>query len=152
VATTVKGKTFTAPRCRILLDGKTVGRGTNVTIRVATEYADIDCIDSLETLEFAPVGYKVTGTIGKVKVVGTTPKSEGFFDRSGKTSDEHLLNLITSGYRVLQLLDKVENQSIAVINSVVFESWDLSVAARGVAALNMSWKAIRETDESETSS
>lgn len=145
----VKGQTFTAPRCRILVDGKIIARGTNVSFEVQTEYADIDVIDSVETVEFAPVGYKVSGTIGLVGLVGTTPKSMGLIPQTGKNAEDHLLNILLHDESVMQLLDKGEERTIVTLTRVVFQSHGFQVSARGVAGRNVSFKAIRETDESE---
>lgn len=145
----VKGKTFTAPRCRIMVDAKIVGFGTNVTLNVALEYADVDAIDSIETLEFAPVSYKVSGTIANVGIVGVTYKTMGLIPQTGKDSDEHLLNILQQPEHSLVLMDKAESRNLHTVTRVKFGEHGFSLAAGGVAGKNISWKAIRETDESE---
>jgi len=141
---------FTAPRCRLLIEGKILVRATNFTIRASTEYQDIIVLDSIETVEHAPINYSVSGSIGKVIVVGSTPKSEGMFPQTGKDSSEHLLNILNLGARVIQVLDKKENNRVLhVITGVTFTDWDRSIGARSVGAENISWRGIRETDESE---
>ena len=46
------GKTvLTAPRCRIMIDGKTLAFGTNVSINEAYDVQAVKGIDALETLE-----------------------------------------------------------------------------------------------------
>ena len=143
--------TFTAPRCRIMHNGAIVGKGTQVSYTVDIEYADIDVIDNVEVDEFAPVAYRVNGTIGLVGAVGTTVKSLGFIPRTGKDADEHLLNILLHGESVLVLMDKKEAKNIATLYGVVFASHGFSLSARGVAGSNVSFKAKRETDESEAS-
>lgn len=149
MADAIKSKTFTAPRCRIMHDGKVVGRATGITIRVDTEYTDIDVIDDIETIEFAPVGYKVSGSMSFVRPVGTTLKSIGMIPATGKTSAQHLLNILNHGLKSLVLLDKPTNKYIATITNTVFTSWDASLQARGTMAMNVQWRAKRELDESE---
>jgi len=145
------GKTFTAPRCRILLEGKVVARGTNFTMRCSEEVQDVDVIDSVETIEYATVGYKVSGSIGRVKSVGTTVKSLGMFPNTGKDAEEHLSNILAMDGQVLQAMDKGESKVLHTITGVKFTDWDFSIAARGIGAVNVMWRAIRETDESEPS-
>jgi len=147
----VRGTTFTAPRCRILMDGKTVGRGTNVSYQVAIEYQDVDVIDNFETEEYAPVSYKVSGSIGLVGIVGTTVKSRGMMPQTGKTADEHLLNVLLASEHVLVLMDKAERKNLRTINRVVFTQEGFSLAAGGIAGNDVQFKGIRETDESEAS-
>jgi len=145
----VKSTTFTAPRCRILLDGKIVGKGTNVQFTVEYEYQDIDVLDNIEVEEFAPVSYRVNGSIGIVGAVGTTVKSLGMFPETGKDKDEHLLNVLLHGQSVLQLMDKVESKTLHYLYGTVFASHGFSVAARGISGVNVNFKSIRHQDESE---
>ena len=145
----VRGKTFTAPRCRIMVSGKIVGWATNVTVNAETEFSDVTVIDSIEDVEHAPVGYKVSGTIGNVWIVGTTYKSMGLIPRSGKDSDEHLLNILQRPLHDLVLMDKAETRNIATITGVTFGGHSMQVSAGSVGGRNVTWKAIRETDEAE---
>lgn len=145
----VKSKVFTAPRCRVMMDGKIVGYGTNITVNVSTEWGDVDCIDSIETLEFVPLSYKVSGSIANVGLVGTTYKSMGMVARTGKDADEHLLNLLHDNEHALVLMDKAESRNIVTIVRVKFGDHGFTVNAGAISGRNINWKAIRETDESE---
>jgi hypothetical protein len=147
----VRGKTFTAPRCRIMVDGKIIGWGTNVTVNVVHEHQDVDVIDSLETVEYAPISYKVSGTIGTVGVVGSTYKSMGLVPMTGKDAEEHLLNVLQDPDHSLVLMDKAESRNIVTITKVKFMTHGFNLAAGGIAGRNVEWRAIRETDESEAS-
>jgi hypothetical protein len=147
----VKGKTFTAPRCRIMVDGKIIGWGTNVSFSAPTEYQPVKAIDSIETKELAPVDYSVSGSISTVGIVGTTLKSMGLLPNTGKDADEHLLNILQQPEHVLVLMDKAEKKNLHVITGVKFGEQGLQVAAGGIAGRNVSFQGIRETDESEAS-
>ena len=146
------GNTLTAPRCRIMLDGKIIGRGTDVTVNTTTEVQDVDCIDSIETIEYAPLSYKVSGTIGLVGTKGSTVKSLGMFPKTGKDANEHLLNILLHGESVLVLMDKATPaRNLMTINRVIFTDHGWSVSARQIVGINVTWRAIRETDEFEAS-
>jgi len=145
----VRGKSFTAPRCRILVDGTIVGWATNVSVNVDVEYTDIQAIDSLEDIEHAPVSYKVSGSVGNVWISGETYKSKGFIPRSGKSSDEHLLNILQRPLHTIVFVDKVEGVNVTTVTGVTFSSHNMQVGAGAVGGRNINWKGIRETDESE---
>lgn len=145
----VKSKIFTAPRCRIMVDAKIIGYGTNITVNVQNEWGDVDCIDSIETLEFVPLSYKVSGSIANVGLVGTTYKSMGVVPRTGKDADEHLLNFLQQPEHTLVLMDKPEARNLVTIVRVKFGDHGFTVNAGAISGRNISWKAIRETDESE---
>jgi hypothetical protein len=145
----VKGKTFTAPRCRVMVNGKVVGWGQNISVNVELELADVVAIDSIEDLEHAPVSYKVNGTLGNVWIVGTTYKSQGFVPRSGKDADEHLLNILQAPLHTLVLMDKAETRNLVTITKVSFAGHSMQMSAGAIGGRNVNWKAIRETDESE---
>jgi hypothetical protein len=145
----VKGKTFTGARCRIMVSGKIIGWGTNVTVNCATRYEDVKGIDSIETLEQAPVDYSVSGSIATVGIVGQTYKSLGLVPRTGKNADEHLLNILQMPEHTLVLMDKAEQRNLLTVTGVKFGEHGWTVAAGGVAGKNVNFQGIRETDESE---
>jgi len=147
----VKGKVFTAARCRIMVSGQIVGWGTNVTVNIATRYEEVKGIDSIETLEVAPVDYGVSGSIANVGIVGATYKSMGLVPRSGKDADEHLMNLLMMPEHTLVLMDKAEARNLLTVTGVKFGEHGWTVAAGGIAGRNVNFVAIRETDESEAS-
>jgi hypothetical protein len=134
-----------------MVDGKIIGWGTNVTVNVVHEHQDVDVIDSLETVEYAPISYKVSGTIGTVGVVGSTYKSMGLVPMTGKDAEEHLLNVLQDPDHSLVLMDKAESRNIVTITKVKFMTHGFNLAAGGIAGRNVEWRAIRETDESEAS-
>jgi hypothetical protein len=133
-----------------LLDGRTLARGTNVQYTVEIDYQDIEVLDNVEVDEFAPVAYRVNGTIGMVKVTGTTPKSLGLIPETGKDHEEHLENILLQADIALVLMDKKSPPTnLTTLTGVKFSSYGWAVAARGIASENIAFKAKRETDESE---
>jgi len=145
-------KVLTAPRCRIMIDGKILARGTNVSYTAEISYEDVVVIDKLEVDEFAPTGYTVNGSISVVRVRDTTVKSLGIIPETGKNSEEHLQNVLLQADVTMVLMDKADPpKNLAVLTGVKFLSYGWALAARGIASENIPFKAIRETDESEAS-
>lgn len=143
---------ITAPRCRIQIDGKTIGYGSNVAVNVAYDVQDVTAIDSLEVIEHAVTGYTVTGTIGMIGIRGRSVKSLGLFPKVGKDADEHLLNVILQKESVLTLMDKATPpKNLRTITRVIFASHGWNLAAGGLVGIDVEWRAIRETDETEAS-
>jgi len=149
----IRQKSFTAPRCRILLDNKTIGFGTNVSFTVTYEYQDVDVIDNLEVEEFALTAYRVNGSIAKVGTTETSPKTLGMMPQTGIDSEQHLLNALLHGESVLQLVDKYAADEAAktlhYLYGCVFDSHGFSIAARGLAGDNVTFRCKRHQDFSE---
>ena len=144
---------LTAPRCRIMFDGKTVARGTNISVNVAYDVQPVIGIDSLEALEHVVTGYSVSGSISKVGVRGETVKSLGLFPNVGKDADEHLQNVLLHKEGVLVLMDKAKPpKSLMTIVRVTFASHGWQLAAGGLVGIDVEWQAVREVDESEAAS
>ena len=141
---------LTAPRCRILIDSRPFARGTNVQYTAEIDYQDVEVLDNIEVEEFAPVAYRVSGTIGMVKAKGLTPKSLGLIPETGVDHEEHLENILLQAEITLVLIDKKSPPTtLTTLTGVRFGSYGWAVAARGIATENISFKAKRETDESE---
>lgn len=144
---------LTAPRCRIMFNGKIFAYGTNVAVNVAYDVQPVKCIDSLETLEHVITDYDVSGSISKVGIRGTTVKSLGLFPQVGKSADEHLQNTILQDEGVLVLMDKATPpKNLMTILRVTFASHGWQLAPGGLVGVDIQWQAIRETDESEAAS
>jgi len=142
---------LTAPRCRIMIDGRIFARGTNVQYAAELDYQDGEVLDKVEVDEFAIVAYRVSGTIGMIKTRGITPKSLGLIPETGKDDDEHLENILLQKDIVVVLMDKANPpQDLATLTGCKFTSYGWAIAARGVASENIAFKAIREKDESES--
>lgn len=149
----IKSKVVTAPRCRILLDTKVMGWGTNISYNVDYEMNPLDVIDNFEVEEFVPVGYTVNGTISKVGVNNVSLRTMGLFPRVGVDSDAHLLNFLLLGDHTIQLIDKFgdagSEKTLAIVYGVKFGSKGWNVAARGIAGEDINFVAKREKDFSE---
>ena len=142
-------KSITAARCRIMIDGKTLGYGTNLQANVTIQYQPVETIDNYEVEEHAPVGYTVDGSIALVEISKRSTTTLGLRAKRGKDADEHLYNTLHHKDAVIVLLDKGISKNFRQIQGVRVNSDGFSVAARGIAGVNVGFHAIREIDAAE---
>ena len=128
-------------------------------------YEAVDVLDRIEVAEYVPVGYRVTfnceifrtvagataspgkpspmpepgqGTMGSLKGTGINmfPKSK---------------NILTNGYMSASVSDSLgDKKTIYNFHQVKAINMNFRITARGIVGQNVSFNAIRITDESET--
>lgn len=144
-----KGKVFTGARAKFSINGIKVGYASGVTFRETIEYEDVRGLDSIEVLEQVPVGYSVTLSARRTRLVGESFKAMGLFPATGVSSDEHLRNILLAAEFTATVEDSHTQKLIATISQVKFESVGWSVDSRGVVGEDVTFRAIRAKDESE---
>lgn len=146
-----KGRVMTGARARFKINGIKVGYASGVTFRETIEYEDVRGLDSIEVLEQVPVGYSVTLSARRTRLVGETFKSMGLFPATGTSTDDHLANILNAADFTATIEDSHTEKLIATVSQVKFESVGWSVDARGVVGEDVTFRAIRAKDESEVS-
>ena len=146
-----KGRLLTGARSRFLLDGVKVGYARNVAITEEIQYDPAEVLDNIEVEEHVAVAYRVTFTASQFRIVGTTLKSRGWFPATGKNSEKHLENILTSGDLVATLEDTKTGQIISTVEQVKIASHNWTTDARGIVGEDVTFVAIRVKDESEIS-
>ncbi len=146
-----KGLTFTGARARFSVNGKKVGWATGCSGSEEVIYEPVEVLDNVEVEEYVPLGYRVTFQASFVRLVGKTPKGEGFFPKIGGNSEEHLHNILTNGSLSCMIEDTgtTPNRIIAQLEQVKVQSHNWSINARGIVAHDMTFNAIRMKDETE---
>lgn len=144
-----KGRILTGARARFLLNGVKVGYARNVSASEEIGYEDITVLDNIEVEEFAPISYTVTFTAAKFRIIGETVKSLGWFPSTGKSTSDHLENILTTGDLVATLEDSKTGKVWATVEQVKVRSHNWAVDARGVVGEDVTFAAIRIKDESE---
>jgi hypothetical protein len=146
-----KGRIFTGARARLKISGVTVGYATQVTVTEEVQYDPAEVVDNIETEEFVPVAYRVSGSCNTLRVVGETWKSQNWFPKNGIDTNAHLLNILATGDDVTLTLEDAKTQkTVALVEQVKFGRRNLSVGARGISGEDIDFVAIRVKDESET--
>jgi hypothetical protein len=146
----LKGKILTGARARFSINGVKVGYARNVSVGEEVTYEDIEVLDNIEVLENVPVAYRVTFQASMFRIIGETLKSLGLFPSNGANPGEHLENILVSGDLTATLEDSHTGKSFATLEQVKIASHNWSVDARGVVGEDVTFKAIRVRDESET--
>ena len=144
-----KGRVFTGARARLMVHGKKIGYATNVAGSEEIQYDPIEVLDNIQVEEFVPVAYRVTLTASKVRIVGESLKTQGLFPPIGTSPEEHLTNILLSGDMSAVIEDsKSPGASIAKYEQVKIASQNYTVNARGVVGEDVTFVAVRSSDES----
>ena len=144
-----KGRSFTGARARFSIEGRKVGYATNCAGSTEIEYQPIEVLDNIEVEEFVPVAYRVTFTASRVRIVGDSLKSEGFFPSSGSTPEEHLQNILLQGDMVATIEDSKTGNIMMTLEQVKIQSYNWTLNARGLVGEDITFVAVRMKDESE---
>lgn len=144
-----KGRILTGARARFLLDGKKVGYARNVAMTEEIEWQPVETLDNIEVEEHVPIAYRVSMSASMFRIVGSTIKSEGFFPATGKSAEEHLVNILQAGVLGAQLEDSKTSKILAVVEQVRVASHNWTVDARGIVGEDVTFVGIRIKDESE---
>jgi len=146
-----RGRVFSGPRAKLLINGKVVGYVTDVNGSEEIEYLPVDVINNIYTEEFVPVAYRVSFSASLVRIVGETMKGEGFFPRLGDGSSQVLLdNILKTEDLTVIVEDNQTNSMICQLEGVKITSKSFTVTARGLVGKNLTFLAIRMRDETET--
>lgn len=142
-----ESKVLTGCRARFQLQGKKVGYATDVSVRQAINYEAVNTLDDIAVTEHVPVGYDVSLTAGRVRLIGDTIKSNGWFPSQGKTSAEFLTNILNTGELTATIEDSITGKIVAHVEAVKLSESNVQITARGVVGENVSFVAKRVRDE-----
>lgn len=142
-------KVFSGARALFTINGVKVGWATNVSGSEEVRYEPVEVLNNVEVKEYVPVGYECQLSASRVRIVGETLKSQGFFPKTGGSAEEHLKNILNSGDLSCQIEDTVLNKVIAAYEQVKITSHNWSINARGIVAEDVSFVAVRARDEGD---
>ena len=144
-----KNVVFTGARARLLIEGVKVGWATNVAVSEEITYEAVEVLDNIQVQEHVPTAYRVTLTASRVRIVGKTLKSQGWFPSIGANAETHLSNILTSGDLAVTIEDNETGAILAQFEQVKVASHNWTVNARGIVGNDVTFVAIRLKDESE---
>jgi len=144
-----KNVVFTGARARFLVNGIKIGFATNVTVSEEIAYDPVEVLDNIQVQEYVPTAYRVTLTMSRIRIVGKTLKSQGFFPKIGGNAEEHLSNILTNGELVCTVEDNETGTIMATFEQCKVASHNWTVNARGIVGNDVTFVCIRVKDESE---
>lgn len=147
-------RTFSGARARFYFNGTQVAYASGCDGSEEIQMEPVEVLDNIAVKEHVPVGYRVTFNASIFRTVASgastdvapgSLKEQGIFPKFG-----------TRGERILQLTpvtvfiqDRNSGKVLYVIEGVKPTSNNFSITARGVVAQNVSFVAIKMSDESE---
>lgn len=144
-----KNRLLTGARSRFSIEGVKVGYARNVAITEEIQQEPVEVLDNIEVEEHVPLAYRVTFTASMFRIIGDTLKSRGWMPKNGANTEDHLLNILTSGDMVATLEDTKTGKLYATVEQVKIASHNWTVDARGIIGEDVTFVAIRVKDESE---
>ena len=136
------GKVITGARVRFELAVGVIGFATEVSIEEVVEHQPVEVLDRIEVSEHVPVAYRVSATASMVRILGVTPRSQGF----GFSLEE----LRAGGVEVTGVvIDSVTNRSIGKLTRVKPEGRTWRIGARTISMDDVRFNAILFQDESQ---
>lgn len=144
-----KGKVFTGARARLLINGVKVGYARNCNGREELQQEPVEALDNIQVEENVPTRYRVSFSMGFVRIVGTTLKTLGWFPALGQSPEEHLTNVIGQGLLTVTIEDNQTGAVIMTLEQASATSRNFTVDATGIVGIDVDFVAIRMRDESE---
>ena len=144
-----KGRVFTGARARFKLNGVNVGYARNVNMSEEIEYQPVEVIDNIRVAEHVAIAYRVTMSCSRFRIVKDSLKAQSWFPKTGKNSEEHLKNILSSGDMSATLEDSKSGAILATVTEVRVASHNWAVDARGIVGEDVQFVAIAIQDESE---
>lgn len=140
---------LTGARARLQLNGVKVGFATGVSVRDTIDYEPVQVLDNLHVESHEPIGYTASMSADRVYLVDKPLKSQGWVPKQGKSSLEHLLNILATGELVALIEDSKTGTVVKQVEGVKISEQSFSVTARGVVSENVSMVAKRVRDASD---
>ena len=144
-----KGKVFTGARARLLVNGVKVGYARNCNGREEIQYEPVEALDNIQVEENVPTRYRVSFSMGFVRIVAETLKSLGWFPSLGQNPEEHLTNVLTQGILTVTIEDNLTGAVIMTLEQATITSRNFTIDATGIVGIDVDFVAIRMRDESE---
>lgn len=144
-----KGRVFTGPRARLMINGKKVGYTTNVAGTEEIENFPAEVLDNIEVEEFVPVAYRVNFTASRVYLIKETLKSQGYFPSSGSSPEDHLTNILNQADMVCTIEDSKTGAIMMTLEQVKVAARNFTIGARTIVGEDVTFNAVRMKDESE---
>ena len=135
-------KVFSGPRARFSVKDVTIGYAGGVSGEETIDYEPVDVLDLLEVMEHVPVAYRCSLSSQIFRVIGSSLKAQGIFPT---------LDKIINSEGMSAKIEDAEGTGniIAQFIGVRTAGHTFDITARGLVSENVTFVAIRVSDESE---
>jgi hypothetical protein len=131
------------------MQGKRVGYARNVNGSEEYVFEDLEVLDNIETEENVVIGYRCSMGAEFARIVGESLRKAGWFPAGGKSPEERLRNVLTSGELTAQIEDTKTGTILYQYQEVKAASRNFAINARGIVGVDVQFVAIRMLDETE---
>ena len=133
-------RVMTGARAIFRINGTKVALASQCSFSESIQLEAVNVLDKLEVEEYAEVGYTVDLQCQAFRIQSQSVKQLGIMPK--------LNAILTSGEMTAEIVDRVTNSVILLMEGVKMESRQSTVDARGVMTETWSFKGIKSSDES----
>lgn len=144
-----KGRVFTGARARLSINNEKVGYARNCSGGEVITQEEVEALDNIEVEEHAPTRYRVSFSMGTVRLVGESMKTKGIFPKTGANPTDHLKNIINQQDLTVTIEDNQTGAILYTILGVKATTNNFNVDAGGISGVDNQFVAVRMLDESE---
>lgn len=131
--------TSTGARVVFRINGQKVAFANSINYTVAHAHQPVDVLDQLTPAEYAETGYTVNFTATMFRVSGQSAVSLGIRPK--------LQDILTQPELTAEMIDRITGQTLFLIERVKCTQEDMSIDARSIAQLTLSFVGIKQSDE-----
>jgi len=132
--------TSTGARVVFRINGQKIAFANAINYTVAHAHQPVDVLDQLTPAEYAETGYTVNFTATMFRVSDQSALSLGLRPK--------LQNILTQPELTAEMIDRITGKTLFLIERVKCTQEDMSVDARSLAQLTLSFVGIKQSDES----
>lgn len=131
--------TSSGARVVFRVNGQKVAFAQAMNYSVAHAHQPVDVLDQLEPREYAETGYTVNFTVTMFRVATQSAISIGLRPK--------LQDILTQPELTAELIDRVNGQTLMLIERVKCTQEDMNIDARSLGQVTLSFVGIKQSDE-----
>jgi hypothetical protein len=147
----MSSEVFSGARCMLTINGQQVGFARSASYSVNINYEPVKVLGNIEVQEHVATSYNVQFSVGSFNLVGGDVVAEGLMPAGGQSSDERLLNILTSGELTAVFECKKTNRTIARVEGLKLATDTVTMDASTAVGEDTTFVAKRVLFESEIS-
>lgn len=132
-------QTSSGARVVFRVNGQKIAFAQALNYSVAHAHQPVDVLDQLAPVEYAETGYTVNFTVTMFRVANQSAISLGLRPK--------LQDILTQPELTAELIDRVNGQTLMLLERVKCTQEDLNIDARALGQVTLSFVAIKMSDE-----